>query len=321
MSVENRPIKAYGALLAVYLIWGTTLGSIHIGVADLPWAVLPCLRFTLAGLLLLIICILRGERFPHREDLKRHFTGGALLFFGGNSIVCWAVKHMSTGLGGLLVATTPFWMVWLSSLFPPREKVSSASLLGILIGFLGMIVLLWPQLSHGLSTPTVFWASVLASLANTFFWSVGSVYVRKNPTPQSSLLMTVAFQNLAGGLLLMPVCWLTVPDWSVVHLTHTTWMALSYLILVGTAIATPCYLYVLHQLPVSVSSTFAYVTPVLTVFFGWLFLKESLTPLTLFGMAIILTGVIVVQWVNQMQAARPAPVDPPESIPVLEGVS
>lgn len=202
-----------------------------------------------------------------------------------------------------MVATTPFWMIWLSSVMPPKEKVSPIAIGGILIGFIGMLILLSPQLTQPSHTPPIFWWSVLAMLVNTFFWAFGSIVVRKNPS-SDSLFMTVGLQNLAGGLVLIPVCLLTVPDWNAIQVSiHTTW-ALTYLVVMGTMIATPCYLYVLRALPVSVSSTFAYVTPVLTVFFGWLFLKETLTPLTLIGMGVILTGVIVVQWVNQHQLSR-----------------
>jgi drug/metabolite transporter (DMT)-like permease len=321
MSSVVKPWKAYAALLIVYLVWGTTLGFIRIGVNTLPWALLPCIRFLTAGLLLTGFSLLHGERLPQAAEMKKHAIAGGLLFFAGNSMVCWAVKHISTGLGGLMVATTPFWMVWLSSVLPPRERVSPMAMIGISIGFIGMMILLSPQWMQPSHSSLLFWLSVLVAILNTFFWSLGSIYVRKNPTP-ASLLMTVGLQNLFGGLLLLPVCAWTIPDWRAVHWSASAIVAILYLILMGTVLAMPCYLYVLRQMPVSVSSTFAYVTPVITVFFGWLFLREGLTPLTLVGMVVILIGVIVVQWVNQYQAQiRLAESRPQSSSALLQEAS
>lgn len=295
--------KPYLALLTVYLVWGTTAGTIKLGVATLPPALLPCLRFTLAGILLVAFCLLKGERLPNWPELKKHFIIGILLFFGGNSIICWTVKYVSTAFGGILVATTPLWMVWLSSILPPREKIPMLSLAGILIGFLGMAILLSPQLIHPAHTTSMFWICIICLLLMTFSWSFGSIYARKHTTT-SSLLMSVGLQNLFAGLAMLPVCWATIPNWNTIHPSPMSVGALAYLVLFGTITATPCYLYVVKTMPVSVSSTFAYVTPVLTMMFGWLFLAEPVTNTMIIGASVILAGVILVQYINRNWASQ-----------------
>lgn len=303
MSERIGVWKPYLALLAVYVIWGTTTGLIRLGVDSIPSAVLPCVRFLLAGFLLIAFCLLKKEALPSRQDLKVQFIIGFLLFFCGNTIVCWTVKHMTTGFGSILVATTPLWMTLLSAVLPPREKIPGLSLLGILIGFVGMIILLSPQLTHLRDTDSVFWLCMAGLAVMTFCWALGSIYARKHPT-STSLLMSVGLQNLFAGLLLIPVCWWTVPDWSVVHPTGGSLGALAYLVVFGTIVATPCYLYVIKTLPVSVSSTFAYVTPVLTVIFGHLLLGEAVTQTMMFGAAVILSGVALVQVMNRKWAEK-----------------
>lgn len=294
--------KPYLALLTVYLIWGTTAGTIRLGVDTMPPSLLPCARFLLAGTLLILICLLKSERLPDQATLRTHLITGLLLFFGGNSIICWTLKHVTTSFGGILVATTPFWMLWLSSIFPPREKVPGKSLIGIGIGFVGMVILLSPKLANLTETTPMFWISIFGLLLMTFFWSLGSIYARKNPT-SSSLLMSVGFQNLFAGLALLPICLASVPNWSAVHPSTQSLVALGYLVVLSTMVATPCYLYVVKHLPVSVSSTFAYVTPVLTIAFGGLFLGEPITPTMILGAAVILAGVILVQYMNRQWAA------------------
>jgi len=290
--------KPYLALLTVYLVWGTTTGFIRIGIETIPSCLLPCLRFLIAGSVLIGFSLMKGEPLPDRQTLKNHCITGLLLFFAGNSIVCWTVKYVTTSFGGILVATTPFWMVWLSSLFPPKEKIPGMSLVGISIGFVGMIILLSPKLASPTETSPVFWLCIVGLLFMTFFWAVGSIYARKHPS-KSSLLMSVGWQNVFGGLALLPICLTSIHDWSQVHPSGRSLFALTYLILLGTMLATPCYMYVIKHLPVSVSSTFAYVTPVLTIVFGGLFLGEPITPTMILGAAVILSGVILVQYINR----------------------
>jgi drug/metabolite transporter (DMT)-like permease len=297
--------KPYAALLTVYLIWGTTAGVIRLGVDTIPPALLPCLRFTLSGIILMAYCLLKGEVLPSRNDLKTHAIIGMLLFFGGNSIVCWTVQHVATSFSGILVATTPFWMVWLSSMLPPREKIPLLSMLGILIGFIGMLILLSPQLTHLGSTSAIFWWCIGGLMLMSFSWALGSIYARKHAT-SSSLLMSVGLQNLIAGIALIPLCLGTVHNWQVLQPSFTSIASLVYLVLFGTITATPCYLYVVKTLPVSISSTFAYVSPVIAMFFGWMFLDEPITRNMIIGAAVILSGVVLVQYINMKRAVQPA---------------
>lgn len=303
MTQRFNTWKPYLALLAVYLIWGTTTGGIRLAVESIPSSVLPCVRFLIAGVLLIAISLCRKEPLPDWKAFRVHAITGFLLFFMGNSIVCWTVKHMTTGFGSVLVATTPLWMTLLSAILPPREKVPGLSLIGILIGFSGVLVLLSPQLTHLQETSPIFWLCMAGLALMTFSWALGSIYARKHPT-NTSLSMGIGIQTLLAGLLLIPVCFLDVADWSAIHPTTTSITALVYLILLGTMVATPCYLYAIKTLPVSVSSTFAYVTPVLTVVFGGLFLGESVTPVMVVGAVIILSGVALVQLIGRQGLAK-----------------
>jgi drug/metabolite transporter (DMT)-like permease len=173
----------------------------------------------------------------------------------------------------------------------------------MLISFSGMLILLSPHFSHAIQTPPMFWWGIAAMLLNTLFWALGSIYVRKRKPPTSSLAMGVGLQNLTAGLALIAPCLLTLPPVQTIHPSPLSLGALLYLIVFGTMVAAPCYIYMLRRLPVSISSTFAYVTPVITVIFGYLALGESLGNRTILGMSIILAGVILVQCLSQKQIA------------------
>ncbi len=297
-------LKAYLALLVVYIVWSTTFGAIFLASRTIPPALMVCLRFSIAGSLLILYALLKGETFPGFKAFRRDFIIGALLFFGGNSIVAWAVHYVPTGLGAMITATNPFWMVSLSALMPPKEKVHPLAMAGLLIGFVGIFILLLPHLNlmnhHALaSTSPLFWPSIGALVVMVFFWALGSIYARKSFTT-ASLLMSVGIQNFSAGLLLIPFSFWTMGP-SPWHASLTSILSLFYLIGFGSMMATPCYIYVLKALPVSVTSTFSYVTPVFTLILGWLVLGEDMSFMTALGAAIILFGVVLVQWAGQRQ--------------------
>jgi drug/metabolite transporter (DMT)-like permease len=298
---QSLPLKAYGALFVVYLVWGTTMAAMHVGVESIPPALLACARFTLSGLLLVGVCSLLGHSWPRLDELKQHALVGFLLFFGGNSISCWALQYIPTGLGGMLVATMPFWMVGLSTLGAARERVMPLTLVGLLIGFVGMVILLSPQWIAPQAVSPMFWPSIGGMLVLCFFWSAGSLVARRLQS-RTSLLMGLGVQNLFAGLMLLPFS-LAAGDFNALQPTAASLSALLYLIFFGTILATPCYYYVLRSMPVSVASTFAYVTPIITVLFGWLAFGEALSWSTLAGSAVILAGVLLVQ-----NAPPPQPV-------------
>jgi len=196
LITEHRSkLTAYLALLTIYIVWGTTFGAIHIGLETIEPGLLACLRYLSVGLILVPWCLMRGEKRPSRSSLKRDMIIGCLLFLFGNAISIWALQYMTTGLAAMITATSPFWMSWLATAVPPREKIEAHAIKGLLIGFLGLLVLLSPQLLHPMKVSAAFWNSFMLMMLVSVSWSVGSIYARKVPA-QSSLLMSIGIQNL-----------------------------------------------------------------------------------------------------------------------------
>jgi drug/metabolite transporter (DMT)-like permease len=115
--------------------------------------------------------------------------------------------------------------------------------------------------------------------------------------------MSVGMQNLVAGSILATIS-LFVTDFSNIHPTSDSIWALGYLILFGTILSLTCYMYMLEHLPVSVSSTFSYVTPVVATIFGALVLHEPVTWNIVVGIATILLGVFLVQLGNQQKVSQ-----------------
>ena len=302
MAFKNRVLsgseinKAYLALFAVYLAWGTTFGAMHIGLSDFPPFVFACQRFLIAGVLMIGFCLLKGEALPSAFAVKRNVITGTLMFACSNAVAFWTLQYFSTGFAGLMVALHPFWMVALTAILPPRETVKPMALLGLMVGFMGLSILLLPELTRPQAYNPMLLPCVLITLCTGLTWALGSIYMRKNPV-SSSVLMSVGLQNLSAGLILIPVNLLMGNNPLMATGVHGL-AALIYLVVVGSLIGMTCYQYMMEKLPVPISSTFAYVTPLITITVGWLILGESVSPMMLLGGLIILAGVYIVQTVS-----------------------
>jgi drug/metabolite transporter (DMT)-like permease len=288
----NPTVTPYVALCIVYLVWGTTLGSIHIAVKTFPPILLASFRFIGAGVMLITFCkLIRHEQWPDKASLKRNGLIGLLLFFLGHSVTYWALRYVSTGLAAVLSSTNVFWMMCLASQVPPKEKIPPLAWASTFVGFLGLLVLLSPQLQHHAAFSLWFWLSIIGLLVTGFCWCSGSIMSRRTQS-SSSLLMSLGVQQLVGGLLQLPIGLATMTSF---HPAPAAWVALLYLIVIASGLAMACYLYTLDTLPIPVLGTVAYVTPVLTILFGYFFLGEAITPAMMGGTVIILLSVVVVQ--------------------------
>jgi drug/metabolite transporter (DMT)-like permease len=145
-------------------------------------------------------------------------------------------------------------------------------------------------------------------------WSLGSIYAKGADMPKSSLMST-GMQMLAGSVSLFIVSVLTgeLNGFSFGDVTMRSWWGLIYLITFGSLVGFVSYGWLLHNAPVSLMSTYAYVNPVVAVFLGWLFAGEALNGRIAVATAIIIGSVILINWARQVSARKEAmPVIPQE---------
>lgn len=332
--------KAYIALMVIYVVWGTTLGSSKIGLAEIPTAPFIAMRYLGGGLLLLLVCLLKGENLPLPRLMGRDLLVGFLVFFAGNTAIYWAVQYIPTAIAGLIIATTPFWLTAMSAIWLKEERITPAIWAGLGLGFLGIGLLMLPELMAGdsssatlsLSSPMV-WMSLLGMMLMNVFWALGGVYAKRVASP-FSLLMSVSVQNLFAGLL-MVVVMVCMPPQTVFmslggeailrdafHLPSIqAWLCLLYLVVLGTATATPCYFFALKHLPMSLMATCTYVAPMITLLVGVTFFQEQLSSLAYVSAGLIVLGVFVVQREVSMQKERPAKEKQPFPVADVPGMN
>jgi drug/metabolite transporter (DMT)-like permease len=190
------------------------------------------------------------------------------------------------------VANLPFFVATIEACRSDGERLSGAGVAGLLIGFAGMLVLMWPKLASVEHHRLADFRGELALLAANLCWAYGSIYARRRIRGIPPL-MGVALEMLIAGAALTAVGLLfgEAPHY---HLTSRAALAVGWLIVAGSLCGYSSYIWLLHHVPAAKVSTYAYVNPIIAVFLGWLVLDETLDWRMAVGTGIILGGVAVV---------------------------
>jgi drug/metabolite transporter (DMT)-like permease len=304
--VKHPKFFAYLAFAIVCVVWGTTYLAIAIAIETLPTFLFPGLRFTLAGAILLGICLARGEKIPRRAaDWANLALIGFLMVGIGNVAVVWAEHFVSSGFAALLVATAPLWMVILESMRKNGERVTLRKAIGMTVGFAGVGLLVARGMGVAEFTG-LFIAGVVVLQLGCIAWNYGSIRSKYHPT-DATPLVSASIQMLTGGLI-VTLFGLAVGDAARFSFTPRTLAAFLYLMIFGSIVAYGAYVYALAHLKTSTVSLYAYINPAVAVFLGWLILDEPLGPRAVLAMAVIFAGVAIVQ-----SARRPRVVEIPSS--------
>lgn len=281
------------AFAAVYLIWGSTYLGIRLAVETIPPFSMAGSRALIAGALLYAWARWRGAARPERIHWRAATIIGGFLLLGGNGLVSWAEQHVPSGISALIVGSTPFWMILLEWLWHCGPRPTMGTILGLLIGFIGLGVLVAPgKLGDGHNIDLL---GTVALLLAAFLWATGSLYSRRATLPASPWMAT-AMEMIAGGVLLLLTGgvtgeWMRFDPSRVVAHSVIAW---GYLTLFGSLVGFTAYVWLLNATTPARASTYAYVNPVVAVFLGWAFAGEPITDRTLMAAAAIILAVVII---------------------------
>jgi drug/metabolite transporter (DMT)-like permease len=304
--------RAYAAWVSVCVVWGTTYLAIRVALETIPPALIGGLRFTTAGAVLVLLLRMRGVPVPALQAWPALSLAGVLLLVVGNGGVIWAEQWVPSGIAAVLVASQPFWIAGIESLLPDGERLSARALLGLLTGFGGIVVLVWPELTAGGASGLQFAVGVLTIQIACVGWSLGSIYSKRRPAGENAIAAS-AIQMLIGGLVFLLLATLR-GEWSDLSFSARSLAAELYLVIFGSFAGYSAYIYSLKYLPITTVSLYTYINPLIAVVLGWALLSEPFGWRIVAASLLVLAGVATVRssvMTRSSRGARPAPVTLP----------
>jgi drug/metabolite transporter (DMT)-like permease len=304
-------LAIWAALIAVYIIWGSTYLAIRFAVESLPPFSMAGVRFVLAGAALYAWRRARGDTAPSRREWRAAAIIGVLLLVGGNGGVVWAERRVASGVVALLAATVPLWMVLIDMVRPGGRRPGWGAVVGVTLGFFGVAVLIRPTSSSSVGRAgDVDLVGAAVVMLGMFLWSIGSLYGRSAPLPPSPLLAT-GMEMLAGGAGLLLLGGLA-GEWDRLNpaafSARSLW-AWAYLIVCGSWVGFTAYTWLLRVAPTPLVSTYAYVNPLVAILLGHLLAGELLAARVLTAAAVIVGSVALITAIRpgsrKSEATRP----------------
>lgn len=300
-SARERRL-AWVAWFVVCFVWGTTYLAIRVALESIPVALLAGLRWTAAGALLAAALPIFGERLSPPRTWGAIAIAGFLMAVIGNGGVVWAEQYVASGLAAVIVAMVPFWTVLVESLLPRSERFTRRTAAGLVLGFLGIVVLVWPELQVGGEGGRLFVMGVVALQIACLGWAIGTSYTKRHPMGRSPLASS-AMQMLLSGVMLIALATAT-GEWSRLAFTPRTIGAMVYLVLFGSIVGYSAYVYALKHLPLSTVSLYAYVNPIIAVVLGTVLLSEPFSFRIVAAAALVFGGIGVVRSAGSRSALR-----------------
>ena len=272
------------ALLACYLVWGSTYLAIHLALPSFPPFFQMGTRFLAAGGLLMAWLLARGQALPSAMEWRNALVIGVLMLGGGMGLTAQASVHIGSGLIATFIAVVPMLTCGWGLLFGKRP--TRLELLGMAMGLVGVGLLV--QEASFAAAPI----GLLCITGATLAWSLGSV-LSTTRLPLAKGPMGYASEMLCGGtaLLLVSLALGEQPTWPPTAAATAAWV---YLVVAGSLVAFSAYLYLLAHATPALATSYAFVNPLIALFPGGVLAGEVVTAHEWRACAVILLGVVCI---------------------------
>ena len=297
-------LKNFLLLILLAALWGPSFLFIKVAVAEIPPLTLVLGRVGIAAVLLTLFLLVQGKSLPRSRTVWRHL---AVMGFVHNTIPFvlfgWGEQYIDSALASILNGTTPLFTIVLAHYFVADDRLTPTKLVGVLIGFAGLLLLITPSLTDGLQATTL---GLLAVALAAALYGVAIVYSRNNLRGLPPLVAP-AGQMIMATIYLLPLSLLVDRPFSLPPLSQSVVWSMVALGVLGTAVAFVVYYRLLETAPASYVSMTTYVIPIFGVILGVLVLNEQPTWHAYAGFALILLGVMIVNGLIKLKRQPPVP--------------
>ncbi|WP_338407037.1 EamA family transporter [uncultured Flavobacterium sp.] len=285
------------ALCFVCFFWGTTWIASKEGVKHMPALQLAAIRQFIGGSLYVCYFLFKKAPWPKGKQWKTILILSVLNFALSNGLSTWGVKYISSGLGAIINAIFPLWIV-IITLFR-GERLARLAVFGLIISFGGVCVIFYDHLNEIIKPNFTF--GILLSIIATISWAFGSLYTKKKAASFNPYF-SLGLQMVISSVLLFAITGATGTGVAVNLIPVNSWWAIAYLVIIGSVLSFIAFIYMLQRLPPEINSIYAYVNPIIAVLLGAMIFGEPLTIAIGIGGVVTLGGLYMVNY--SMRKAR-----------------
>jgi drug/metabolite transporter (DMT)-like permease len=272
--------------LALGFMWGSSYLFIKFAVDDFGTFTLVALRLTVGSILLWTVIKVAGQALPRDRKMYGHLLAMAILNITiPFLLITWAEQSVESSLAAILTSPVPLFAIVLSALFLPDEPIRVNGLLGLAVGFIGVVIIT----SRGLTGDGSSLEGELALIGATFSYACGAVYARRNVRglpPMVPAVFQVSFAALITGVVALAFehPWTATPDAQAVF--SIVWLGI-----LGSGLAYLLVFRLFTNWGATRTTLVAYVIPVVGIALGYVFLQEPLDARIIFGTLLVITGI------------------------------
>ncbi len=277
------------ALCWVSFFWGTTWLASKEGVKHMTGLQLATIRQFIGGLLYVGYFLIKKEPWPKGKQWRTILVLAILNFACSNGLSTWGVKYISSGLGAIISAIFPIWIIIIS--FFQGERIARLAVMGILTSFIGICIIFVDHLADFLKPDFQF--GILLTVASTITWAFGILHTKKKAASFNPYF-SLGLQMFLSSLILMVITEASGTNIPLSQIPSASWWSIGYLVIIGSVLTFIAFIYTLQQLPTEVSSIYAYINPIVAMILGAFIFGEQLTQAIVIGVLVTLIGLYLV---------------------------
>lgn len=279
------------ALCWVSFFWGTTWIASKEGVKHMPALQLAAIRQFVGGFLYISFFLFKKTPWPKGKQWKTIIILSILNFVLSNGLSTWGVKYISSGLGAIIGAIVPLWIVIIS--FFRGERLARLAIIGLIVSFGGVCVIFYDHLSDFLIPDFRF--GIFISIISTLTWAFGSLYTKKKAASFNPYF-SLGLQMFLSSILLFAYTGATGTSVPLSSIPTISWWSIAYLVVFGSVLTFIAFIYALQNLPAQISSVYAYINPIIAVILGAVIFGETLNAAIAIGGGVTLFGLYMVNY-------------------------
>ncbi|WP_316634835.1 EamA family transporter [uncultured Flavobacterium sp.] len=292
-SAFSGKVEAIGlpilALFWVSFFWGTTWLASKEGVKHMPALQLATIRQFLGGILYVGYFVIKKETWPKGKQWRTILVLAILNFCCSNGLSTWGVKYISSGLGAIIGAIFPIWIVIIC--FFKGERIAKLAVTGLLICFGGICIIFMDHLGDFLRPDFQF--GIFLSVASTITWAFGILHTKKKAASFNPYF-SLGLQMLISSFILFGITETAGMNIPLIQIPLSSWWAIGYLVIIGSILTFIAFIYMLQHLPTEISSIYAYMNPIVAIILAFFIFGETMTQAIVVGVAVTLMGLYLV---------------------------